>query len=96
MSWDATSEILTGATIRRAYRDYPWLVLELTNGLTVHTAGGRVRRDLECPKCREFRLVEIVNDASGEQGFCSVCAHSWWVKRKCPAPVNSGGGVSAS
>ena len=71
-----TDDFLTGAFIKRAVRDEKWLMLETDRG-EIHMAAGRVRLDLECPKCREHRLVEIVTDARGEQGFCAVCSHSW-------------------
>jgi transcription elongation factor Elf1 len=36
---------------------------------------------MTCSRCGEDRLVEIVKDARGERGFCSVCSYSWQVKK---------------
>jgi formylmethanofuran dehydrogenase subunit E len=36
---------------------------------------------MRCNRCGEERLVEIVNDARGTQGFCSVCAFSWTIPK---------------
>jgi hypothetical protein len=71
-----TTEMLTGALILKADRSDGWLRLSTTKG-NVHVAGGRVRLDLECPRCGEFRLVEIVETAGKQEGVCSVCAHAW-------------------
>jgi transposase-like protein len=68
---------LIGSTVLEAYRDGGWFVLKTTAG-EHYMAGGRLRiDDLECPRCREFRLVEVVDDARGQQGYCSVCSFAW-------------------
>lgn len=79
--WDFTCRGLVGATVRAASREGQWLRLVTDKG-EWHVAGGRVRMDLECPKCREHRLVEIVTDPRGDQGVCAVCAHAWWVRKR--------------
>jgi hypothetical protein len=73
---------LVGRTILSAHRDGFWLELVVSGEPPVRHfyAGGRVRVDLECPKCKEFRLVEVVEDKRGPQGVCAVCSHSWWIK----------------
>lgn len=70
-------ERLIGSTILLAETtDDGWFHLVTTTG-EWYSGGRRVRLDLECPKCKEFRLVEIVDTGSKQQGFCSVCAHEW-------------------
>lgn len=79
MIFDATPQQLTGAFIRRAWRDGFWLCLDTDKG-RVDVAGKYVRKEpIECPRCLEFRLVEAVEDARGVQGFCSVCSYAWWI-----------------
>lgn len=81
MSFDHTVEILAGATIHRCER--------LSNGgLDLYTdrgrvivAGARKQIELECTKCGEFRLVEIVETAGKQQGVCAVCAHVWPIEK---------------
>lgn len=70
-------DALQGATIQRAFRDDKgWLVLQTDRGVFMAGAG-RVRVDLECPRCREFRLVEIVETGTKQEGVCAVCAKVW-------------------
>lgn len=89
MSLKDTLTHLTGAHIRQAWRDGIWLCLDTDKG-RVDVAAGRVRLDLVCPACAEHRLVEIVADARGEQGFCAVCATSWAMD---PEPEHVGPGA---
>lgn len=85
-------EALVGRTILAVNREGLWLELVVTGEPSrFQFAGGRVRVDLVCERCRETRLTEVVKDARGEQGFCSVCSHAWWLTRASvathPAPV---------
>lgn len=72
--------MLRGAVIASADRQGPWLVLQTNRGKFM-AAGGRVRLDLECPRCQEFRLVEIVTTGAKQEGVCAVCAHVWRLDR---------------
>jgi hypothetical protein len=71
-------DMLQGARIERATREGPWLVLATDRGVFM-AAGGRVRVDLECPRCAEFRLVEIVETGGKQEGVCAVCAYAWTI-----------------
>lgn len=88
MSLKDTLTHLTGAHVRKAWREGIWLCLDTDKGL-VNVAAGRVRMDLECPRCNEYRLVELVADGRGEQGVCAVCAHNWWIEAE-PEHVGPG------
>lgn len=37
-------------------------------------------QELTCPKCQETRLVHRIDDARGQQAFCQVCSHAWWIR----------------
>jgi len=72
--------LLVGRRIQVAERIHPWLHLRLDDGREVYVAGGRVRLDLECPRCREFRLTEIVETAGKQEGVCAVCCFVWKIE----------------
>ena len=38
-------------------------------------------QQVTCPRCGEWRLVELLRDVRGIQAICSVCAHEWWIRR---------------
>lgn len=61
-----------GAIIKRVWRTRPWVGIETDRGI-IYFAGARTAMDLECPICREFRLVEIIETKKHRVGFCKVC-----------------------
>lgn len=37
--------------------------------------------EIQCPRCREVRLVDKIVDALGIRYFCQVCAHEFRVRK---------------
>lgn len=61
-----------GAIVRSVHREGLWVRLVTDRG-TIYFAGARMAVDLECPICREFRLVEIIETKKHRVGFCKIC-----------------------
>lgn len=78
MAW-TTTQVLTGATIEHAEWQKDWLILTIQGRGEMWLSPKRIGLEFHCPRCLEHRLVEIVTDARGKQGFCSVCAFYWWL-----------------
>lgn len=77
------SDILRpGAVILSVERKASWLKIT-TNIGTIHVAGAREAMELECPRCLEQRLIEIVQTAKVRKGVCLVCSKAWAL----PAPT---------
>lgn len=39
-----------------------------------------------CPRCEEYRMVELTTDKMGTQGECAVCSYVWWVTYSTALP----------
>ena len=68
-----------GAIILSVTRDPPWLCIVTDRG-TFYCAGSRIAMELECPACGEFRLVEIIETAKQQVGFCKICGRAFPLK----------------
>lgn len=82
-AFDATCDLLAGATIHGARREQFWLVLDLTDRLGVrrelHLTARTTKGEAYCGRCGEERLVEVTTDARGRHAFCNACGHKWEV-----------------
>ena len=78
--WSSLGRVLApGSVIQSVTRESPWVVIVTNNG-EIHFAGARMAVELECPKCREHRLVEIIETAKKQIGFCKVCGKPFPLK----------------